>query len=133
MVLMAVRISLSRKRLYRELLHLALIVLTFALFDVLYAFAIYFVIWHSLPSIYAQIIKVNQHFTWRHLKRYCLHALPIYLVSLLFIAGIMWFFTTRFDQMESYVLSPFIALTMAHAVLFAIFLQMPAVTKSPSE
>jgi Brp/Blh family beta-carotene 15,15'-monooxygenase len=113
---------LSPKSMLHEFAHLTLIVATFYLLDVFVAFAVYFSVWHSLPSIYEQITRTKNKLSLSTIWQYVKDSMIIYVISLAGVAGMVWYLSDEVTHFENFVLSPFIAVTTAHTLLFAAFL-----------
>ena len=69
-----------------ELLLLMVLAVLFQTSTLIWGFALYFIIWHSIPSIKDQIDFLYGSFTWQNFKQYFKSAAVYWLVSLIGIA-----------------------------------------------
>ena len=77
----------------KDLLYLIVFFVVFNATSLLWAFAIYFIIWHSLPSLIAQISYLYGDISQLNMMRYLRSSLGYWIISLLGIYGIYWFFS----------------------------------------
>ena len=77
----------------KDLLYLIVFFLVFNATSLLWAFAIYFIIWHSLPSLMAQISYLYGDISQLNMIRYLRSSLGYWIISLVGIYGIYWFFS----------------------------------------
>ena len=77
----------------RDLLYLIVFFIVFNATSLLWAFAIYFIIWHSLPSLIAQISYLYGDISQLNMMRYLRSSLGYWVISLIGIFGIYWFFS----------------------------------------
>ena len=77
----------------QDLLYLFVFFVVFNATSLLWAFAIYFIIWHSLPSLIAQISYLYGDISQLNMMRYLRSSLGYWIISLLGIYGIYWFFS----------------------------------------
>lgn len=84
----------DRKTLFNanDLLYLIVFFVVFNATSLLWAFAIYFIIWHSLPSLIAQISYLYGDISKLNMLRYLRSSLGYWIISLVGIYGIYWFF-----------------------------------------
>ena len=89
--------GLPLKTIAKELLYLAVIFIIFNTSSLLWGFAIYFVLWHSIPSMYTQITFLygdsNQSHVWSYIKYSSLY----WIASLIFL-GVLYFFLQERTQ-----------------------------------
>lgn len=77
----------------QDLLYIVVFFVVFNATSLLWAFAIYFIIWHSLPSLMAQISYLYGDISQLNMMRYLRSSLGYWLISLIGIFGIYWFFS----------------------------------------
>lgn len=78
-----------------ELLLLIVLALLFQTSTLIWGFAIYFIIWHSIPSIKDQINFLYGSFTWKNFKQYFKSAAIYWLVALTGIALLYFLFNQQ--------------------------------------
>lgn len=105
-----------RKLLLINLVYLVVFSLIFKTADLIWGFAIYFAIWHSLPSIRDQIIFIYGKISITNLKKYILNALPFWIVSLLGISVLFYFFKD-YAIFETIFFSFLAAITFPHVFI----------------
>ena len=106
---------------FKEFFYLLVFYLVFRSTSLLWAFAIYFVIWHSLPSLVSQLYflygNITKKTVWAYIKSSALY----WIASVVAIGFLYWFFRGEEYSFLS-LLFPFIAaLTFPH-VLVMIFM-----------
>lgn len=77
------------------LINVSYLVLFSALFyvsDVVWSFATYFVLWHSLPSLKDQINSLYGNFSFKNFFNYFKKAFPYWLASLIGMCIVVWLF-----------------------------------------
>jgi Brp/Blh family beta-carotene 15,15'-monooxygenase len=75
----------------REVFYLIILYLLFQTASLLWGFAIYFILWHSIPSIYNQIVFLNGEVSGDSIKRYILNSLIYWIGALVFLAVLYYF------------------------------------------
>jgi Brp/Blh family beta-carotene 15,15'-monooxygenase len=78
--------TIFKKQLPVNLVYLLLFAIIFRNSNLIWAFAIYFIIWHSLPSIKDQICFLYGQYTFQNFVHYFKAALLYWLLSLIGIA-----------------------------------------------
>jgi Brp/Blh family beta-carotene 15,15'-monooxygenase len=110
------------ERLWRELLILAILAAIFEYSNIVWGFAIYFIVWHSIPSIRSQIVYLYSDISKKSIYKYFSNSFLYWFVS---ICGLMFLIFIFQDQKKLLlsILFPFIAtLTFPHAfVIKAMF------------
>ncbi|TDE07067.1 Brp/Blh family beta-carotene 15,15'-dioxygenase [Flavobacterium sandaracinum] len=105
-----------RKKLLVEFFFLLLFAILFKSSSLIWGFAIYFVLWHSIPSIIDQIKFLNGSFTIPYFVAYCRAAGVYWLISIIGIALIYFIF--REEQLFNALFFSFLAaITFPHAVV----------------
>lgn len=69
-----------------ELLYILIFIIIFKVSELIWGFAIYFILWHSIPSLYEQIYFIYGECNLKNFFKYFKKAFPVWLVSLVFIA-----------------------------------------------
>ena len=70
-----------RKVALLELLYLVVFTIVFAKTSLIWGFAIYFIIWHSIPSMFDQVTFIYDSINFKNLKHYLIKALPYWAIS----------------------------------------------------
>ena len=105
-----------RKKLVVEFFFLLLFAILFKSSSLIWGFAIYFVLWHSIPSIIDQIKFLNGSFSSTYFVAYCRAAGVYWLISIVGIALIYFIF--REEQLFNALFFSFLAaITFPHAVV----------------
>lgn len=69
-----------------ETFYLLVFTVIFKVSSLIWGFAIYFILWHSIPSIINQVIYLNGEFNWENFGAYIKTAFAYWVVSLIGIA-----------------------------------------------
>ncbi len=105
-----------RKKLLLEFFHLIVFAIIFKSSSLIWGFAIYFVVWHSIPSIIDQIKFLNGSVSKKHFLSYCKAAGVYWFVSILGIAFIYLVFND--EQLFNAVFFSFLAaITFPHVLV----------------
>ena len=83
--------SLSWNMIGREIFYLIVLYLLFQTASLLWGFAIYFILWHSIPSIYNQIAFLNGEVSKSSIKKYIINSLIYWIGALVFLAVLYYF------------------------------------------
>ncbi|MCL6460456.1 MAG: Brp/Blh family beta-carotene 15,15'-dioxygenase [Flavobacterium micromati] len=111
-----------RKKILLELFFMALFVILFKSSSLIWGFALYFVFWHSIPSIIDQVTYLNGSFSIKYFYAYCKAAGIYWLISIAGIAMIYLFF--REEQVFNALFFSFLAaITFPHALVITRMFQ----------
>ena len=77
-----------------ETFYLLVFTVIFKVSSLIWGFAIYFILWHSIPSIINQVIYLNGEFNWKNFGLYIKTAFAYWAVSLIGIAILYLLFKT---------------------------------------
>lgn len=81
-----------RNILLQELFFLGLLSLIFKVSSLIWGFTIYFVLWHSLPSLYEQVQFIYGKVAFKEILAYIKNAIPYWVVSIIgIIISYIWF------------------------------------------
>ena len=105
-----------RKKVVTELFYILVFGVLFFSSSLIWGFALYFVLWHSIPSIMDQIIFLHGSFNFTLFLRYCKSALVYWLVSLIGI-GILYLFLKDEKIFNAIFFSFLAAITFPHAIV----------------
>jgi len=110
------------ERLWREILILAILAAIFEYSNIIWGFAIYFIVWHSIPSIRSQIVYLYSDTSKQSLFKYFSNSFLYWFVSICALMSLIFLFQDQKKLLLS-ILFPFIAaLTFPHAfVIKAMF------------
>ncbi|MEZ7498075.1 Brp/Blh family beta-carotene 15,15'-dioxygenase [Flavobacterium sp. Arc3] len=105
-----------RKKLQIELFLLVVFAILFKTSSLIWGFAIYFIIWHSIPSILDQIKFIYGSFTFSNFIAYCRNAFAYWLASLLGI-GLLYFLFRDKEIFNALFFSFLAAITFPHVLV----------------
>ena len=115
-----------RKKLLLEFFYLIVFAIIFKSSSLIWGFAIYFVVWHSIPSIIDQIKFLNGSVSKKHFLSYCKAAGVYWFVSILGIAFIYLVF--KDEQLFNAVFFSFLAaITFPHVLVITKMFQKKTV------
>lgn len=78
--------------LLKELLFLLVFSIIFKVSTLIWGFTIYFIFWHSIPSLFEQVTFIYGDFNKKNVFQYCKKALPYWLLSLIGISIVYFIF-----------------------------------------
>jgi len=105
---------------FKELFLILLFAILFKLAALLWAFAIYFIVWHSLPSLQDQIKQLYGDLSKFNILRYIKSSFPYWLVSL-FGLVILYMVTSYFEINFITIFFAFLAaITVPHVIVMYI-------------
>lgn len=104
------------KFLVKELFYLTVFSIIFKVASLIWGFTIYFVIWHSLPSIINQVSFLYGDFSMVTFFKYFRQALPYWLISLIGLA-IFYYFSSELKLFNSLFFSFLAAITFPHVLV----------------
>lgn len=105
-----------RRKLLLEFFYLVLFAILFKSSSLIWGFAIYFVLWHSIPSIIDQIKFLNGSFSIKYFVDYCKAAGIYWLISILGITLI--YYMCKEEQLFNALFFSFLAaITFPHALV----------------
>ncbi|MFV8370703.1 Brp/Blh family beta-carotene 15,15'-dioxygenase [Flavobacterium sp. LB2R40] len=105
-----------RKKLLTEIFHLILFTIIFKSSSLIWGFALYFVLWHSIPSIIDQIKFLHGNYSFRHFLTYCRAAAIYWFISIMGITVLYFLF--KEEQLFNALFFSFLAaITFPHAVV----------------
>jgi Brp/Blh family beta-carotene 15,15'-monooxygenase len=105
-----------RNKILLEFFYLIVFTIIFKSSSLIWGFAIYFILWHSIPSIIDQIKFLNRSFSMTYFIAYCRSAGIYWLVSIIGIALI--YFTLKEEKLFNALFFSFLAaITFPHTVV----------------
>lgn len=105
-----------RKKLQTELFLLVVFAIIFKTSSLIWGFAIYFIIWHSIPSILDQMNFIYGSFTLSNFIAYCRNAFAYWLASL-FGIGLLYFVFRDEEIFNALFFSFLAAITFPHVLV----------------
>jgi len=99
-----------------NIFYLMVFAIIFKSADLIWAFAIYFVVWHSIPSIKEQINFLYGDFNFKNFKRYFLSAF-VYWIASLFGISILYFLFKDQEVFDALFFSFLAAITFPHTIV----------------
>ncbi|TXD84175.1 hypothetical protein ESY86_06210 [Subsaximicrobium wynnwilliamsii] len=118
-----------RKNGIEELLYLLVFSIIFKISSLIWGFAIYFIFWHSLPSLYDQITFVYKDFNTKNALAYTKAAFPYWLISVVAMVAFYFVFKSM-DIFYALFFSFLAAVTFPHT--FAIHTMFKRIRKGNS-
>ena len=100
----------------KELFTLAVLAIIFSSSSLIWGFAIYFILWHSIPSLIEQIKFIYGDVKTTSTLNYCKSALPYWIISLVGIVILYAIFSSQ-KQFIHYFLHSIAAVTFPHAIV----------------
>jgi Brp/Blh family beta-carotene 15,15'-monooxygenase len=76
-----------------ELFSLVVLTIIFSSSTLIWGFTIYFIVWHSIPSLSEQIKFVYGDFKLESVLKYCKSAAPYWIISLIGMVGLYTIFS----------------------------------------
>jgi Brp/Blh family beta-carotene 15,15'-monooxygenase len=114
--------EIMRKKIILELFFMLLFTVLFKASSLIWGFALYFVLWHSIPSIIDQIKYLNGSFSIKYFISYCKDAGIYWLISIIGIAMIYVLFSE--EQLFNALFFSFLAaITFPHALVITRMFQ----------
>ncbi len=112
------KLETARKQLIAETLYLLLFIIIFKSSNLIWGFAIYFVLWHSIPSIVDQIQFIHGKYNIGLFISYCKSAFLYWAISLIGISVL--FFNIKQEQLFNALFFSFLAaITFPHALVIS--------------
>jgi Brp/Blh family beta-carotene 15,15'-monooxygenase len=95
---------------------LALFLVIVMLSDLMWGFAIYFIIWHTIPSIKSQILFLYKEFNMLNLIKYIKKAFIYWILAMVFLY-IFFLYLSKSKMFDTAFFSFLNAITIPHAIL----------------
>ena len=109
--------------LVRELLLIGLLAILFYKGTLLFGFGLYFVLWHSIPSLNSQIDYIYEHNIKNPIIQYIRSALVYWILALIGLALFYFYVDVSQEQYISIFFSCLAAITFPHAVGMGLMFQ----------
>ncbi len=118
LILLTLKLESFKKIVLKELVFLVIFAVIFKVSTLIWGFTIYFIFWHSIPSLYEQITFIYGDYTNKNLFKYCKNALIYWVISLIGIALV--YFILKDQNIFYAVFFSFIAaVTFPHSVVIS--------------
>lgn len=99
-----------------EIFYIGIFGILFSASTLIWGFAIYFIFWHSIPSLFEQIIFIYGNFNKNSILRYCKNAFIYWFISLISVVTMIYIF--KDDTLLYAILFSFIAaVTFPHSLI----------------
>ncbi|MFE3867127.1 Brp/Blh family beta-carotene 15,15'-dioxygenase [Flavobacterium sp. LS2P90] len=110
------KFEIARKQLLAETLYLLLFIIIFKSSSLIWGFALYFVLWHSIPSIIDQIKFLHGKYSFPLFVTYCRSAMLYWGISILGIS-VLYFVFNQEELFNGLFFSFLAAITFPHALV----------------
>lgn len=110
-----------KQNLWNEFFSLLLLYVIIVNGSLIWAFTIYFIIWHSMPSIESQIKSFSENMTKKAVYKYISNGFLNWIISILSLS-ILLFFLREKQLLYSILFSFLAAITLPHVVLMKLLL-----------
>lgn len=115
-IILSLKSYLNTSILLKELFYLLVFAIIFKVSTLIWGFTIYFILWHSVPSLFEQVNFIYGTFNKKNIIRYCKTALPYWLLSL--IGMVVVYLLFKEEQIFYAIFFSFIAaVTFPHALV----------------
>jgi Brp/Blh family beta-carotene 15,15'-monooxygenase len=118
--ILAFFLSVSGMVYLKEILALALLAVLFATTSLLFSFAVYFVFWHSIPSIQDQLMYLDGEINRKTIKVYIRSSLVYWLLSLMGLTAAYFFFDVNASYFIPLFFTFLAAITFPHTVVIGM-------------
>ena len=115
----ALKNCLPLKVIFKEILYLMFLFLVFKTTSLIFGFAIYFILWHSLPSILHQVLFISGKVTKLTVLQFVKKALLFWVVSALGMF-LLYFFTPNLKLFSSSLFAVLFAVTAPHMWVMSV-------------
>ena len=118
------------KTIVYELFLLLVFFIFFSSSNLIWSFAIYFIIWHSIPSIVEQLDYLYKEISWKSFLKYIKKSFLVWLISIVGIGSLLFFFKDDKQIFLPIIFSFLGAITFAHSfVISKMFKKNPSTHK----
>ncbi len=101
----------------QELFFLAVLALIFKTATLIWAFTIYFIIWHSLPSLLSQLYYLYGIATKKSVLQYVKSSFVYWVGAILFLTALFYFLKDYMDMFLSILVAFLAAITLPHSLV----------------
>ena len=122
--------TFSIKTVAYELFLLLVFYIVFSSSNLIWSFAIYFILWHSIPSIIEQLDYLHKEISWKSFLKYIQKSFLVWLISIIAIGTLLYFFKDDKQIFLPIIFSFLGAITFAHSfVISKMFKKNPPTFK----
>ena len=122
------------KTIVYELFLLLVFFIVFSSSNLIWSFAIYFILWHSIPSIVEQLDYLYKEISWKSFLKYIKKSFVVWLISILGIGSLLFFFKDDKQIFLPIIFSFLGAITFAHSfVISKMFKKNPSTFKKQTD
>jgi Brp/Blh family beta-carotene 15,15'-monooxygenase len=111
-------LNIFKAELAKQILYLLVLAIIFRVSDLIWSFAIYFVLWHSIPSLNDQIKYIHGEVNKESIKEYFKNSFWYWLASIVGL-GILFWFLKDAKIFEALLFSFIAAITFPHVLVIA--------------
>jgi Brp/Blh family beta-carotene 15,15'-monooxygenase len=111
--------TLSLKLIANELLLLFVFLVVFKISNLIWSFAIYFILWHSIPSILEQLDYLYKDVSWNSFIKYIKKSFLAWLISIVGISTLLYLFKDDKKVFLPIIFSFLGAITFAHSFVIS--------------
>jgi Brp/Blh family beta-carotene 15,15'-monooxygenase len=111
--------TFSLKLIANELLLLFVFLIVFKISNLIWSFAIYFILWHSIPSIMEQLDYLYKEISWKSFIKYIQKSFLVWLISILGISTLLYLFRDDKKVFLPIIFSFLGAITFAHSFVIS--------------
>lgn len=101
----------------KELFFLGVFFVVFKTASLLLGFAIYFILWHSIPSLYDQIFYLQGHISKDSFKSFLKDSFPYWLISVMGLLVLLFVFRDDLETSLAFFFSFLAAITFPHVLV----------------
>lgn len=111
-----IKASSYKKIIVEEFFYLIVLAIIFKVSTLIWGFTIYFIFWHSIPSLFEQVNYVYGNFNRKNFLQYCKNAFPYWMISIIGIT--ILYFIFKEEKIFTAIFFSFIAaITFPHALI----------------
>lgn len=101
----------------KELFFLGIFFVVFKTASLLWGFAIYFILWHSIPSLYDQIFFLHGQINKRSFRSFVVTSFPYWLISVAGLLFLLFLFRDNLEKSLAFFFSFLAAITFPHVLV----------------
>ena len=101
----------------KEIFFLAVFFVVFKTASLLWGFAIYFILWHSIPSLFDQIFYLHGHITKGSFTSFLKDSFPYWLISVVGLLVLLFVFRDDLETSMAFFFSFLAAITFPHVLV----------------
>ena len=115
-ILLILKSKSFKKRIFKELFFLLIFAIIFKVSTLIWGFTIYFIFWHSIPSLFEQVSFIYGDYNTKNTLQYCKNAFPYWIISIIGI-GIVYFIFKDENIFYAVFFSFIAAVTFPHSIV----------------